>query len=158
MKFYAYLYAFLYGSMGPQHCVCVVDVHKITTDIYTDTQCFTDQWGQYLTCHTDRVTTSHMSSWICCFLKPCPHLGVFFVGGRCFSARVFPPVSDPYIFIATVHTSEFFLMAARWQIWELLPLINLRSMDRKLVESALQINKKCTNRILKSTRFWVFNN
>jgi hypothetical protein len=47
MKFYAYLYAFLYGSMGPQHCVCVVDVSKITTDICTDTQCFTDQWGHY---------------------------------------------------------------------------------------------------------------
>jgi hypothetical protein len=43
MKFYA----FLYGPMGPQHCVRVVDVRKITTDIYTDTQCFTDQWGHY---------------------------------------------------------------------------------------------------------------
>jgi hypothetical protein len=28
--------------MGPQHCVCVVDVRKITTDTYTDTRCFTD--------------------------------------------------------------------------------------------------------------------
>jgi hypothetical protein len=34
--------AFLYRSMGPQHCVCVVDVRKIPTYIYTDTWCFTD--------------------------------------------------------------------------------------------------------------------
>jgi hypothetical protein len=34
MKFYAYLYGYLYGSMGPQHCIHVVDVRKITTYIY----------------------------------------------------------------------------------------------------------------------------
>jgi hypothetical protein len=39
---YTLLYAFLYGSLGPQHCVCVVDVRKSPMYIYKDTQCFTD--------------------------------------------------------------------------------------------------------------------
>jgi hypothetical protein len=37
----SFLIKFLNNTL-PQHCACVVDVRKITTDTYTDTRCFTD--------------------------------------------------------------------------------------------------------------------